>query len=272
MEFKIEKIPHHNLSKYRGDDVKVAEGFAKDVLKELKNYVKAIALFGSTVKQDKPIIAGEKDIDILIIIDDLSIQISPEFVEAYRIIIEKLALKHSKRLHITTLKISNFWDYMRVGDPIGINILRTALPLYDIGFFEPLQALLKHGRIRPSQESVWVYFARSPATLKNSRWHLLQATLDLYWAVIDAAHAALMSVNEIPPSPAHVADIIEQKLVKPRLVQAKYATTMRRFYEISKMIVHRQVQDIKGEQFEQYFKEAEEFVEVMRRVIERKNN
>ncbi len=68
--------------------------------------------------------------------------LTPEFVETYRIIVEKLALKHSKRLHITTLKLTNFWEYMRVGDPIGLNILRTSLPLYDVGFFEPLQQLL----------------------------------------------------------------------------------------------------------------------------------
>jgi uncharacterized protein (UPF0332 family) len=227
-------------------------------------------LFGSTIKQDRPVIAGEKDIDILIIVDDLSIRISPEFVEAYRIIIEKLAMKHSQRLHITTLKFSNFWEYMRIGDPIGINMLRSGLPLYDIGFFEPLQALLRNGRIKPTQESVYTYFARAPATLKNSKWHLLQACLDLYWGVIDSAHAALMSIGETPPTPAHVADLMHEKLAKPGLIKARYVDIMRRFYEMSKLIVHRQIQEIKGEQYELYYKEAEDFVEAMRRIIERK--
>jgi uncharacterized protein (UPF0332 family)/predicted nucleotidyltransferase len=270
MKFKIEQRKHHNLSRYKQEDLKTASNFANEILKELKTYIKAIALFGSTTSKEHPIIPGPGDIDILIIIDDISIQITPEFVEAYRIIIEKLALKYSKRLHITTLKLTNFWEYMRVGDPIGMNILRSALPLYDIGFFEPLQILLKQGRIRPSQESVWTYFAKAPATLKNSKWHILQATLDLYWSVIDAAHAALMSINELPPSPAHVAELIHEKLVKTRMTHAKYADVMRKFYELSKMIVHRQIQEIKGEQYEAYYKEAEEFIEAMRKIIERK--
>jgi len=98
----------------------------------------------------------------------------------------------------------------------------------------------------------------------------LQACLDLYWGVIDSAHAALMSVGETPPTPAHVADFLNEKLAKPGLIKLKYVDVMKKFYELSKMIVHRQIQEIKGEQYELYYKEAEEFVEAMRKLIERK--
>lgn len=269
MKFKIEKQQKPNLTSIRGDDFKIANQFSADVLKELKQYIKAIALFGSTVKQDKPIIAGETDIDVLIIVDDLSVRLTPEFSEAYRIIVQKIAAKHSKRMHITTLTFTNFWEYMRMGDPIGLNMLRSGFPLYDTGFFAPLQALLRSGRIRPSPESVWTYFAKAPSTLRNSRWHMLQATVDLYWAVIDAAHAALMSVNEVPPSPAHVAELLDKRLASKGLIKEKQVRTMDKFYRLSKMITHRQIQDIKGEEYERYYLEAEEFVEEMRKIIEK---
>jgi len=267
MKFKIEKTVHPNISKFKEADHKIAVAFGNELLKELKEYIKAIVLFGSSVKSNKPPIGGENDIDVLIIVDDLAVKITPEFVEAYRIIVEKLALKHSKRLHITTLKFTNFWEYMRVGDPVGINMLRTSFPLYDSGFFEPLQSLLRNGRIRPSQESIWTYFGRAPATLKNSRWHILQAVLDLYWGVIDSAHAVLMHVGEIPPSPDHVADMIQKKLVKQGLAKQKHVKAMNKFYEISKKIVHRQLQDVKGKDYELLYKEAEEFIEDMRKII-----
>ena len=270
MKFKIEKLKHPNISKYKQAELKIAREFGNEVLKELKEYIKAIVLFGSTVKPEETIVGGEHDIDILIIVDDLSVRITPEFVEAYRIIVEKTAMKHSKRLHITTLKFTNFWEYMRIGDPIGINMLRSGLPLYDTGFFEPVQVLLRNGRIKPTQESIWTYFAKAPTTLKNSRWHLLQATLDLYWGVIDSAHAALMAVGEIPPSPSHVSILMEKALVKPKLIPKKYVQTMEKFYGLSKMIVHRQLQEVKGEEYEQYYKEAEEFIEIMRQLIEKK--
>jgi len=81
------------------------------------------------------------------------------------------------------MTLSSFWEYVRAGDPVVINILRDGLALVDSGFFDPLQALLFRGRIRPSQEAINNYYARAPTTLNNSMWHVLQATVDLYWAV-----------------------------------------------------------------------------------------
>jgi len=157
---------------------------------------------------------------------------------------------------------------MRAGDPVGINILRDGVALIDSGFFEPLQALLKKGKIRPTSESIWTYYIRAPNTLHNSKWHLLQATLDMYWAVIDAAHAALMKHGEIPPTPEHVADLLEQKLVKKKLLEHKYVLIMRHFYKIMKGIVHREIKEIKGSDYDKYYKTAEDFVKRMREFVE----
>ena len=167
MEFKIEKRGHYNIQKYKGPDIDIAHNFAKKIHKEIKDIVKAIVLFGSSARNEKTVY--EKDIDILIIVDDLGTKISAELGEAYRIIVEKLVKQTSLRIHVTTIKFTNFWDYIRAGDPIGINMLRDGLPLYDEGFFEALQELLKQGRIRPTDESVWTYFARAPATITARR-------------------------------------------------------------------------------------------------------
>src|SRR3989344_9618845 len=98
-------------------------------------------------------------------------------------------------------------------------MLRDGVPLLDIGFFEPLQVLLKQGKIRPTPESIWSYLGRASPTIYNSKWHLLQAVLDLYWAVIDAAHAVLMEYGEIPPSPGQVSSILNEKLVKRKILE-----------------------------------------------------
>ncbi len=267
MEFKIEKRAHHNIGKYHKDDINIAYNFAKKVHAELKDLLKAVVLFGSTARREKT--AFENDIDILIIINDLNIVLSAELVETYRVIVERLVLQTSKRIHVTTLKLTNFWDFIRVGDPIGINMLRDGIPLYDNGFFEPLQILLKQGRIRPTQESIWTYYARAPSTLYNSKWHLLQATLDLYWAVVDAGHAALMSLGEIPPTPGHLADLLNEKMVKRGMINKKYVDVMRNFYRISRMIMHREIKEIKGHEFDAYCKEAKEFVDEMEKFIEK---
>lgn len=266
MELKIERKTNPNIHRYPTEDVKIANHFASQLKPELTDFLKGIILFGSTVRKQTTI---ESDIDILVITDDLTFQLTDALVEAYRVIVENVIRKVSPKLHVTSMTFTSFWEYTRSGDPVVVNILRDGVALYDTGFFEPLQVLLKQGRIRPSEESVWRYFGRAPRTLTNSRWHLLQATLDLYWSVIDAAHAALMSRNEIPPTPDHVADMLENVFVKKHLLEAKYVGTMKKFYQISKMITHREIREIKGEEFEMYYKEANSFVQRMKILIEK---
>ena len=270
MEFRIEKVLNPNITKYKKSDLDTAYHFATEVSKEFGHFLKAVVIFGSAAREKEHSTRG--DIDILLVVDDVSVKLSAEMVEAYRVISEKLVLKVSKRLHVTTLKFSSFWEYIRAGDPIAINILRDGIALVDAGFFEPLQKLLTDGRIRPTQESIWTYFSRAPATIQNSRWHMLQATLDLYWAVIDSSHAALMSLGEIPPSPGHVADMLEERMVKKKLLPYAYAKTMRKFYELSRGILHREIKEISGQEYEGYFREADEYVKGMRKFIERRGN
>ena len=265
MKFDLPRKEHPNLEKYEKHDIDLSYKFANELYREMGGLIKAVVIFGSSARKRT---TAKSDIDLLVILDDLTISLSPEVVEAYRVIVNKLIVKVSTRLHITTLRFTSFWEYMRNGDPIGINILRDGVAMIDAGFFEPLQALLKKGRIRPTSESIWTYYVRAPNTLHNSKWHLIQATLDLYWAVIDAAHAALMRHGEIPPTPEHVADLLEEKLVKKKLLERKYVAIMRNFYKTMKMITHREIIEIKGAEYDRYFKEAEEFVKRMRDFIE----
>ncbi len=265
MKFDIPKKEHPNLERYYREDIDTAYKFANEIYKELGSLIRAVVIFGSTARRTKQ---PGGDIDILVIIDDLMMSMSPEVVEAYRLIIQTAIVKISTKLHVTTMRFTSFWEYMRNGDPIAINLLRDGVALIDSGFFDPMQALLKRGRIRPTQESIWTYYTRAPNTLHNSKWHLLQAVIDLYWAVIDAAHAALMKIGEIPPTPEHVAELMEEKLVKKKLLEHKYVTIMRNFYRLMKMVTHREIVEIKGEEFDRYYKIAEDFVHRMRRLIE----
>jgi uncharacterized protein (UPF0332 family) len=151
-----------------------------------------------------------------------------------------------------------------------MNILRDGVALLDTGFFEPLRALLVRGRIRPSPEAIWTYFARAPRTVHNAQWHLMQAVIDLYWAVIDSAHAALMKLGVTPPSPDHVAEMLEEKLVKQKLIGKRYSQIMSRFYKLQKDILYRNVKEISGKEFDSYLADAKDFVKEMEKVINRK--
>ncbi len=266
MEFKLkerEKLPIER--RYSREDLEIAREFARQAYTEFGQFVKAIVLFGSAAREHKP----KGDIDILIVINDLSLIMTPEAVETYRIITTNLVSKINRRIHVTTLKFTSFWDYTRNGDPIAINILRDGIAIIDTGFFDPLQLLLYQGRIRPTWESIYTYYARAPVTMQNSKWHLLQATLDLYWAVIDSAHAALMKLGFIPASPEHVAAMLYEKMINKGLLKPKYGKTMDKFYLLAKKVMHREIKEIKGSSYEELYKEAQEFIDHLKVFIEK---
>lgn len=263
MEFTIEKRVHPNFENYTEKEVDIAYEFAKKAYKEFGSFLKAIVLFGGVARKKKK----THDVDILLVVNDINVVISDEMVQAYRIIVEKIVLDTSEKLHITTLKFTSFWEYVRAGDPIAINLLRDGIPLLDTGFYEPLQALLIRGRIRPTYESIWSYYSRAPITLKNSRWHITQASLDLYWAVIDAAHAALMSEGHIPPSPEHVADLLENHLYREKKLEKKYVKTVRTFYTLGKRVMNNEIKEVSAKEYDRYYKEAHDFVKRMKKLI-----
>jgi len=267
MEFNIEKRDNPNTKTYSQQELTLAYDFARAVHKEFGDMVKALILFGSSARKTT---TKQGDIDILIVFDDVTITLTQDIVSTYRIIVEKIIAQTSTRLHVTTIKLTTFWEYIRAGDPIGMNILRDGVALLDTGFFDPLRSLLVRGRIRPTPESVWTYFARAPRTLHNSRWHVMQAVIDLYWAVVDASHAALMKIGEVPPSPENVADILDEKLVRSKQLEKRYSNTMRKFYHLQKKILYRQIREVPGKDYDMYLKEAQAFVSRIDEFINKK--
>ena len=269
MQFRIEKRERQTEVHFPEKEFSIAREFAKRVYQEFGTFIKALILFGSTAKGK---LAKEGDIDVLIIIDDVSVNLTRELTQTYRIIVEKILadMPDSERLHIQSMKFTSWWEYIRAGDPVAINVLRYGVALIDTGIFDPLQALLDNGRIRPTKEAIHTYFVMAPASLYRAKDHLLSAMVDLYWASIDAAHAALMSLGEIPPSPEHVADMLEKKMVKKGLLKKKYADIMQRNYIIFKKIVHRDIKEVDGADYDRYRRETAVFVNEIKKFLDRR--
>ena len=268
MKFPLEWREKKNLKNYITQDRDIARKFAKIMYDEFGTFISALILFGSTIKNpSKP----NKDIDILVILDDVKIKFTRELVQTYRIITEKaIALVDPKRLHIQSMKLTSFWEYVRAGDPVAVNILRHGISLIDTGFFDPLQILLEQGRIRPSRESVYTYLSMAPASLERSKQHLLTATVDLYWAAIDASHATLMSLGEIPPTPEHVPNLLQAVLVNNKHIAKKHADTMRKLYVIYKRITRLELSEIFGRDYDRLREETKELVSEMKKIIEKR--
>ncbi|MFH1455701.1 MAG: nucleotidyltransferase domain-containing protein [archaeon] len=267
MKFPVKARQKKDRIKYNKKDFEIARLFTERLYKEFGTFIRAVVLFGSVAKRKQT----TQDIDILVVLDDLKIKFSDDVVQTYRVILEKIIANiDPQRLHIQSMKFTSFWEYARVGDPVAINILRYGVALIDTGFFDPLQALLDDGKIRPSKEAVYTYFTMAPASLHKARQHTMSAVVDMYWAVIDASHAMLMELGEIPPTPEHVADLLDMKMVKKGLLKKSDANIMRKFYKLFKDITHRQIKEVKGKDYDKLMKEAEYFVNVAKRFLEKR--
>jgi len=266
----FEAIPgmtHEEKRKLVGRAYDIAYKFATKVYKLFPGVLKSIVLFGSVVKGT---LTRESDIDILIIFDDTSLQPTRRFIDWYNTEITKVIQNVDPRLHVNTVTLTTFWENVKVGEPVAINVLRYGISLIDTGFFEPLQLLLRRGRIRPTEEAIWNALTRVPGHLTRSTARILGAVVDLYWVMIDSAHAALMSYGLVPPSPEHVARMLKSVFVDKGIIPKKYLKYYDEVWKTSKAIIHGEVLRVSGIDYDRYRQMAEEFKAEMEKIVRKK--
>ncbi|MDP1695517.1 MAG: nucleotidyltransferase domain-containing protein [archaeon] len=246
----------------------IAFDFAASVHKHFDRMVKSIILFGSQAKNTAK---TNSDIDIIIVIDDASIQWDLELISWYREELAKIinAKSYSKELHINTIKLTTWWQDLLHGDPVIINILRYGESLIDSGgFFSPIKALLEQGKIYSTPEAVYIALQRAPAHLARSKAAELGAIEGVYWTMIDSAQAALMTAGKLPPSPEHIPQMMEELFVAPGMINGVYVKWIKDVYNIHKKISHGEIRDVKGIHIDEMQANAEKFLAEMTRVID----
>ncbi|MEK6974350.1 MAG: nucleotidyltransferase domain-containing protein [Nanoarchaeota archaeon] len=244
----------------------IAYDFATKVYQKFREVVKSIVLFGSVSKNKD--VQGS-DIDIIIVVDDASVAWDQELISWYREELGKLVAsqKYNRELHINTVTLSAFWEEVKAGTPVIMNVIRYGQPLIDFGgFFEPLKVLLAKGRIRPTPEAVFTTLKRAPEHIARARFNILSSLENIYWAMVDSAHSALMAANQIPPSPEHIPEMLDDIFVKSSSLEKKYVDYYNQIYNAAKSLMHGETSEIKTEDIDQYLKKASEFEQVMRNI------
>ncbi|MFW5704393.1 MAG: nucleotidyltransferase domain-containing protein [Nanoarchaeota archaeon] len=256
MDFEQKKRQFGNEKNYHLENLRIARNFSKEIITEMKDLVRSIVLFGSNSKNTQN---KNSDVDIMVVLDNVSVFVSPELREAYHVIVGNLTNKISNKLHILTMNLSDLWDMARKGDPVLINILRFGVPLFDRDLVEPLQYLLEIGKIKPTRESMYNYISRSKVLLDETKNHLENAVLDLYYSVVDIVHSVLIMEKITPPSPKDMPAIYS-KAFKGKKIE-NLSKEIEFFYDLAKKIEYRNL-DVKidGKLFDGAKKKAEKIV------------
>lgn len=262
-KINLEKVPTLKL-KQESD---IAMDFAVKVYKKFDKVVKSIILFGSTVKQTS--VAGS-DIDIIIIIDDVSVKWDQEVIAWYREELDKIlrANPYRQSLHINTIKLSTWWEDLIKGDPVVLNVIRHGEAMIDMaGFFEPLKFLLIKGKIKATPEAIYNCLQRAPTHLMRSKASELNAIEGLYWAMVDASHAALIAEGVLPPSPEHIPVDLKEHFVNTGKLKMQYVVWYRDLLILHKKIAHGEIKDLKGVEIDEWQEKAEKFLDAMARLV-----
>lgn len=246
MDFEQEKRVNDNEKKYHIENLTLVREFSKKLILEMRSLVKSIVLFGSNTHDT---LEKDSDIDIMIILDNVSVYVSDELREAYRIMTNNLTQKYPNKFHIMTVNFSDFWNMARKGDPVLINVLRYGLPIYDTNLVEPMQYLLETGKIKPSRETVNNYMARSTSLLDQTKKHLHDAIMDLYYSAIDMVHSTLIIEGVMPPSPKEMPEIFKETFKGKTL--AKHFKTIDELYKVAKEIEHKNPKKMDGKYYDE---------------------
>ena len=250
-------------------DHEIAMDFAVKAYGKFDKVIKSVVLFGSVQKEKT---TSGSDIDLIIIIDDVSLKWDQELIAWYREELDKI-LQHnpySAKLHINTIKLSTWWEDLMNGDPVVLNIIRSGFPVLDYaGFIEPLKFLLLQGKIKGTPEAIYQCLQRAPGHLARSRAAELAAIDGVYWSMVDSAHGALIAAGYFPPSPEHVMVDLKEAFVDRGILKMKYVDWYKNMYYLHKKIDHKEIADINGAEIEDWQNKAEEFLKEMIQIVEK---
>lgn len=243
----------------RLDEVKK---FSEQVMKKYGKYIKCIVMMGSVAREEfKP----TSDIDVFVVIDDTTQNLTPQMHEKIDDDIDEIAEKISKLISVQpSYTLTEFTDYARVCHPIIYNFIKEGVPIYDTGFFLPWKRLLLAGKIPGTREAIENYMEGAPKKLMRAKTvKLLMLAEDCYYAMLNTAQAVIMFMGLAPPVPSKAYDDVKKFLVEPGILEPEYAEWLKEIIKVRKNIEHKELMDVTGAFVDEWISKSEKFVEKM---------
>lgn len=242
------------ISKVKEYSVKVREKFGK--------YVKAVVIFGSFARGNYTV---GSDIDVLIILDDTESDkgIDQALRDSLHNQMQDLASKIDKEMHVQLHTLTEFWDYIRNGDALFFNYLRTGIPVYDGGFYKPMNRLLVSGAIKPSQEAIFKSIDGAKSYLTKVADYMNWAIERMYRAATWSANAYLMAAGMPPAEVTELAPVLTRYFVEPGTMPAEHVQALDEVIKLQKGIEHGEVKNLTPEKVAEVKKKCDGLVAYM---------
>ncbi len=250
--------------------IEVVEKFAMELIKKFKKSIKTVAVYGSTTTGK---FHEKSDIDVFIVIDDTEFDYepSPALKDSIWRDILQIAEKVDKRITVQSyMFLTEFWENLRMVEPVLLAILRNGMAVYDVGIFNAAKRMLERGLISLTREAIDKKITAAPDFVKVAYSKLKSPGHYIEQAMAYAGNAALMSFGEYPTNKELVPDMLEKVFAKKGLLEMKYVKMARDIRNFAKELEHmddREAAEKAGE-IGRHIIMADEFVNRMQKLIE----
>lgn len=245
------------------------KAYSAAVVKKFGKYIKAIVPFGSSLSGIGK--TETSDIDVAIIVDNTDVKkmSKSELKDKLLSKLVKMSYPYSKKIHPQAYLLTEFWEYIREGNPVLYNVLRTGTPIYDTGFFLPIQMLLKKGEIKPSKEAVDKHMRIANRLLdKTEKMMLKKMTKNLHLAAVSSAQAVLMEKGYRPPAQKEVPEFVKKHLVEEGDLDEEYYKMANDLVYLYKDVEHDRRKEISGKELDEFLEKGKKFVKKMKEMLE----
>lgn len=242
--------------------INLIRDFAAKAREKFGKYIKAVIIFGSFARGDFTL---GSDTDVLVLLDDTESEkpIDDDLKQKLHEKLQGLADSVDKNIHVQLHLLSEFWDYIRNGDALFFNYLRTGMPIYDTGFFKPMQRLLLGGAIKPSREAIFKNIDGAKAYIDKISNYMEWAVERLYRAVTWSANSWLMAAGMPPAEVPELAPVMKKYFVETGTLEEEHVKTLEEIIHLQKMIEHGEAKGTSPEKVVDLKNKADKFVKRM---------
>ncbi|MEM5804506.1 MAG: nucleotidyltransferase domain-containing protein [Candidatus Aenigmatarchaeota archaeon] len=241
------------------------------ILKEYDGRIKAIWFFGSMARTGD--FKKTSDIDIMVLIDDTDKDVRRSELEEMEDVMEDIvkAVRERTKLMLSLQspkRLSDWWDMLRSGEPWVFTSMRDAVPLYDpSGYIEPIQRLLRSGRLHGTWERAQMLIERAPIRIEKCRKMFLDdISSDLLSAMVESSQAVLMFTGVAPPAAPSIGSELRKNFV-PTYLEGGYPEWYDDFFEITRKIDHGQMTKATGREIEKWINRTKAFLNRMEKLF-----
>ncbi len=243
-----------------------AEEFADKLTEKLGEKVKCVAVYGSVPKGEH---THESDIDTFVVLDDTKLEkdVPPEAKDKIRQKVTDLAKETDDRITIQYFSfLTDFWDSIRKGEPLVIQVLRVGEPVYDVGIFLPAKRMLERGKINSSEEAVKKRLKLAAAGYKKAEQNMKSSIPHkLEQAVANAGQAPIMLTGRAPPGKEDVADVLEEMFVENDMLEAEFVEIARDIDEFSDK-GEKHPEEVTGAELDDHLEKTDDFIRRMHKL------